>query len=169
MKKKSNTENLCNHPDCQEFGDYRAPIGYDNLNNYQWFCLDHIKDFNKNWNYHNKMNADQIENDIRYDTIWRRPTKPFGSGMKYFNFTLNGEEMGSIENPNQDLNKKNKLFGSLSVLDLDINADINLIKKRYKELVKKFHPDITGNSKKNIDKFRKIIEAYNYLLERYKK
>ncbi len=168
MKKKSNTENLCNHPDCQEFGDYRAPIGYDNLNNYQWFCLDHIKDFNKNWNYHNKMNADQIENDIRYDTIWRRPTKPFGSGMKYFNFTLNGEEMGSIENPNQDLNKKNKLFGSLSVLDLDINADINLIKKRYKELVKKFHPDITGNSKKNIDKFRKIIEAYNYLLERYK-
>jgi len=43
-----------------------------------------------------------------------------------------------------------------------------LIKKRYKELVKKFHPDITGNSKKNIDKFRKIIEAYNYLLERYK-
>ena len=168
MKKKSNTENLCNHPDCQEFGDYRAPIGYDNLNNYQWFCLDHIKDFNKNWNYHNKMNADQIENDIRYDTIWRRPTKPFGSGMKYFNFTLNGEEMGTIENPNQDLNKKNKLFGSLSVLDLDINADINLIKKRYKELVKKFHPDITGNSKKNIDKFRKIIEAYNYLLERYK-
>ena len=168
MKKKSNTENLCNHPDCQEFGDYRAPIGYDNLNNYQWFCLDHIKDFNKNWNYHNKMNADQIENDIRYDTIWRRPTKPFGSGMKYFNFTLNGEEMGSIENPNQDLNKKNKLFGSLSVLDLDINADIKLIKKRYKELVKKFHPDITGNSKKNIDKFRKIIEAYNYLLERYK-
>jgi len=168
MKKKSNTENLCNHPDCQEFGDYRAPIGYDNLNNYQWFCLDHIKDFNKNWNYHNKMNADQIENDIRYDTIWRRPTKPFGSGMKYFNFTLNGEEMGSIENPNQDLNKKNKLFGSLTVLDLDINADIKLIKKRYKELVKKFHPDITGNSKKNIDKFRKIVEAYNYLLERYK-
>ncbi len=168
MKKKTNTENLCNHPGCDEFGDYRAPIGYDNLNNYQWFCLDHIKEFNKKWNYHNTMNADQIENDIRYDTIWRRPTKPFGSGMKYFNFSINGEEMGSFENPNQDLNKKNKLFVSLTVLDLDINADIKLIKKRYKELVKKFHPDITGNSKKNIDKFRKIVEAYNYLLERYK-
>jgi len=44
-----------------------------------------------------------------------------------------------------------------------------LIKKRYKELAKKHHPDIKGNSKNSIDKFREIVEAYNYLLERYKK
>ena len=56
----------------------------------------------------------------------------------------------------------------LSILTLDVNSDIKLIKKRYKELVKLHHPDVKGNSKKNIDKFRKIVDAYNYLLERYK-
>jgi len=49
------------------------------------------------------------------------------------------------------------------------NTDINLIKKKYKELVKLHHPDVKGNSKKNIDRFRNLVEAYNYLIERYKK
>ena len=46
------------------------------------------------------MNSDEIENDIRFDTIWRRPTKSFGSGAKFYNFSINGEDMGSFENPN---------------------------------------------------------------------
>jgi hypothetical protein len=145
-------------------------LGYENLDNYQWFCLEHIKEFNKSWNYHNKMNSDEIENEIRYDTIWRRPTKSFGSGGKFYNFTINGEEMGSFENPNiKQSGPSNKLLWSLSKLNLDIKTDLNLIKKRYKELAKMHHPDIKGNSKNSIEKFREIVEAYNYLLERYKK
>ena len=53
--------------------------------------------------------------------------------------------------------------------NLDINTDLKLVKKRYKELVKVHHPDVKGDSKKVIDKFREIVEAYNYLIERYKK
>ena len=115
------------------------------------------------------MDADQIETDIRFDTIWRRPTSSFGSGRRFFDFTINGEDMGSFENPSKSANQSNKLLISLSELNLDINTDIKLIKKRYKELAKLHHPDVRGNSKKSIDKFRKIVEAYNYLLERYKK
>ena len=169
MNKDNKEKKICNFPDCELEGDYRAPLDYGNLNNYQWFCLEHIKEFNKSWNYHNQMNSDQIENDIRFDTIWRRPTKSFGSGAKFYNFTINGEDMGSFENPNaKQSTHSNKLLWSLSKLDLDIKTDLNLIKKRYKELAKKHHPDIKGNSKNSIDKFREIVEAYNYLLERYK-
>ena len=100
MNKNNKEKKNCNFPNCESEGDYRAPLGYENLDNYQWFCLEHIKEFNKSWNYHNKMNSDEIENEIRYDTIWRRPTKSFGSGGKFYNFTINGEEMGSFENPN---------------------------------------------------------------------
>ena len=170
MNKNNKEKKICNFPDCELEGDYRAPIGYESLNDYQWFCLEHIKEFNKSWNYHNKMNSDEIENDIRFDTIWRRPTKSFGSGAKFYNFSINGEDMGSFENPNaKQPSHPNKLLWSLSKLDLDIKTDLNLIKKRYKELAKKHHPDIKGNSKNSIDKFREIVEAYNYLLERYKK
>ena len=169
MNKKNKIENLCNHPKCKLIGEYKAPKSYDNLKDYQWFCLEHIKDFNKKWNYHHKMGADEIETDIRFDTIWRRPTSSFGSGKKFYNFTINGEDMGSFENPAKTENHSNKLLWSLSELNLDINTDIKLIKKRYKELVKKHHPDVKGNSKKVIDKFREIVEAYNYLIERFKK
>ena len=170
MNKNNKEKKICNFPGCELEGDYRAPTGYESLNDYQWFCLEHIKEFNKSWNYHNKMNSDEIENDIRFDTIWRRPTKSFGSGAKFYNFSINGEDMGSFENPNSKQPvHSNKLLWSLSKLDLDIKTDLNLIKKRYKELAKKHHPDIKGNSKNSIDKFREIVEAYNYLLERYKK
>ena len=170
MNKNNKEKKNCNFPNCESEGDYRAPLGYENLDNYQWFCLEHIKEFNKSWNYHNKMNSDEIENEIRYDTIWRRPTKSFGSGGKFYNFTINGEEKGSFENPNiKQSGPSNKLLWSLSKLNLDIKTDLNLIKKRFKELAKKYHPDIRGNSKNSIEKFREIVEAYNYLLERYKK
>ena len=170
MNKNNKEKKICNFPVCELEGHYRAPTGYESLNDYQWFCLEHIKEFNKSWNYHNKMNSDEIENDIRFDTIWRRPTKSFGSGAKFYNFSINGEDMGSFENPTtKQPGHSNKLLWSLSKLDLDIKTDLNLIKKRYKELAKKHHPDIKGNSKNSIDKFREIVEAYNYLLERYKK
>ena len=50
MNKKNKIENLCNHPNCKEEGVYKAPLDYDNLGNYQWFCIEHIKEFNKKWN-----------------------------------------------------------------------------------------------------------------------
>ena len=127
------------------------------------------REFNKKWNYHKKMDANEIENDIRFDTIWRRPTSSFGSGRKFYNFTINGEDMGTFDNPAGFQPQSNKLLKSLSILKLDINTDLKLIKKRYKELVKEHHPDVKGDSKKVIDKFREIVEAYNYLIERYKK
>ena len=169
MNKKNKIYNLCNHQNCEMAGEFMAPKNYQNLNDYQWFCLEHIKEFNKKWNYHLKMDADQIETDIRFDTIWRRPTTSFGSGRRFYDFTINGEDMGSFENPSKSTNQSNKLLLSLSELNLDINTDIKLIKKRYKELAKLHHPDVKGNSKKSIVKFRKIVEAYKYLLDRYKK
>ena len=148
MNKNNKEKKICNCPDCELEGDYRAPTGYESLNDYQWFCLEHIKEFNKSWNYHNKMNSDEIENDIRFDTIWRRPTKSFGSGAKFYNFSINGEDMGSFENPNaKQPGPSNKLLWSLSKLDLDIKTDLNLIKKRYKELAKKHEWIIFGGLK----------------------
>ena len=37
------------------------------------------------------------------------------------------------------------------------------IKSRFKELVKRHHPDANGGDRASEDKLREIIEAYNYL------
>ena len=77
--------------------------------------------------------------------------------------------MGTFDNTTGFQPQSNKLLKSLNILKLDINTDLKLIKKKYKELVKEHHPDVKGDSKIVIDKFREIVEAYNYLIERYKK
>ena len=34
-----------------EIGSYKAPVEKDNSKNYKWLCQEHIKLFNKKWNY----------------------------------------------------------------------------------------------------------------------
>ena len=56
------------------------------------------------------------------------------------------------------------------VLGVSENADEETIKKAYKELVKKYHPDKLNNlSEREIsyatEKFRKIKNAYESLIE----
>jgi DnaJ-class molecular chaperone len=52
---------------------------------------------------------------------------------------------------------------ALEALDLTTAAERHEIKARFKELVKRHHPDANGGDKRSEDKLREIIQAYNYL------
>ena len=78
-------ENICEWQNCKEFGKYKAPLEKDNSKNFQWLCEEHIKLFNKNWNYFEGMSQDQIENFLKSDLTWHRPTQEFGSQDNFFN------------------------------------------------------------------------------------
>jgi DnaJ-class molecular chaperone len=52
---------------------------------------------------------------------------------------------------------------ALESLDLTPSADRDEIKARFKQLVKRHHPDANGGDKRSEDKLREIIQAYNYL------
>ncbi len=52
---------------------------------------------------------------------------------------------------------------ALDQLGLDDTADAAAIKARYKDLVKRLHPDANSGDRSNEDKLREIIRAYNYL------
>ncbi|MFZ1965281.1 MAG: DnaJ domain-containing protein, partial [Roseiarcus sp.] len=52
---------------------------------------------------------------------------------------------------------------ALDALELDARATVVTIKARYKELVKRHHPDANGGDRSSEDKLREIIQAYNYL------
>src|SRR5262245_16749750 len=71
-------ERVCEAPGCRLCGDYRAPFAPDRLDQSRWFCLDHVRDYNKKWDYFRGLDAGQIEQHIRADTIWRRPVWPLG-------------------------------------------------------------------------------------------
>ncbi len=52
---------------------------------------------------------------------------------------------------------------ALDKLGLDDSVDMDAIKARYKDLVKRLHPDANAGDRSNEDKLREIIRAYSYL------
>ena len=70
---------ICDWDNCKETGAYKAPIEKDNSKKYRLLCLEHIKIFNKSWNYFKNMNDQEIEFFIKSDLTWHKSTKTFGS------------------------------------------------------------------------------------------
>ena len=58
---------------------------------------------------------------------------------------------------------------SLKILNLSLPITVDQIKKKYKKLVKIFHPDVNDNNKEAEKKFKEISEAYKILLKKFLK
>ena len=151
------------------------------LNDYYYFCLDHIKEYNKSWNFYKGMSVDQIEKSMRNDTVWDRPSWPLKGKYNNIFEDINKyiDELGKIENGKIYKNYfNNKLIDETfttadikAIKDLELSTPLSLekVKKNYKKLVKIFHPDVNGNNKKAEDKFKKINESYKLLLKKFVK
>ena len=91
-------ENICDHKNCRKIGKYKAPIEKDNSKKFKWLCLDHIKEFNRSWDYFKGMSDQEVCVFLKSDMTWHKPTQSFSSPDNFFNIlwknTLN--EGGSI-------------------------------------------------------------------------
>ena len=64
----------CDSEHCNEKGEYKAPTSREKLREFKWFCLEHVKLYNKGWDYFKGRTSDEIYNEISKDAIWHRPT-----------------------------------------------------------------------------------------------
>ena len=55
----------CEWENCNNKGIYRAPKNRDNLREFRWFCLKHIREYNKKWDYFSGLSQKEIENEIK--------------------------------------------------------------------------------------------------------
>ena len=164
-------KNICEWENCLEKGSYKAPIEKDNSKNHRWLCKEHIKLFNKSWDYFDGMNEGEIQDFLKSDMTWHRPTQKFGSSDNFFNILWN-----NALNDKFNFFKKEKTIHSLNgkkldakdmdafkIMGLELNANWPIIQKRFKILVKKFHPDKNLGNKQFEDKLKKITLAYSHL------
>ena len=82
-------ENICDWVNCKKTAKFKAPKERDNSKNFKWLCEEHIKLFNKNWNYFDGMNQNEIESFLKADITWHRPTQKFSSLDNHFNILWN--------------------------------------------------------------------------------
>lgn len=171
----------CAAEGCSEVASYPAPKSRDALGEYQWFCINHIREFNSGWNFLEGMNSAQIEAFIRQSTVGERPTRPLGiggAGSKLHEAMLRarlagdfGQQFQGSKSPEAEAE-----FAAISAgfsvaevkacraLGLAATRDFKRIKKRYRELAKQLHPDVNGHdSATETEKLKAINQAYAVL------
>ena len=164
-------KNICEWENCKEIGDYKAPLERDNIKNFKWLCEEHIKLFNKSWDYFLGMNQNEIEIFLKSDMTWHRPTQRFGSSDNFFNILWNNALNDKFnffkqENNVHNLNGKKlseKDIDAFKIMGLEFNASWPIIQKKFKTLVKRFHPDKNSGNKQFEDKLKRITLAYSHI------
>ena len=161
---------ICDWDNCNEQGAYRAPTEKDNSRKFKLLCLEHIKIFNKKWNYFDNMSDQEIEYFVKSDLTWHKSTKSFGSSENFFNILWNNaleDKLNIFKSSSFKEFKKTKLTSNdqdaLDLMELKYDVKWEEIQKTFKTLVKKYHPDKNSGSKKYEDKLKKITLAYSQL------
>src|SRR4026209_2882166 len=70
---------MCEWPDCKNKGPHRAPKGRTNDKEYWHFCLNHVREYNQNYNFFSGMNADAVARYQKDALTGHRPTWKMGA------------------------------------------------------------------------------------------
>lgn len=167
-------EQICAWPECDAAGEFRAPKSAHSLRDFQWFCLEHVREYNQGWNYFSGLDEIDIEAIRKQDSVWHRPSWPLGgapAGAAFAAAAAGGfaDPLGAFEGENKSQTRPagppSARDEALAKLDLDRNASPAERKARYKVLVKQHHPDANGGCKAAEERLKTINEAYTYLLK----
>jgi len=165
----------CDHPGCRRRGLYRAPMGRDKEGQYFTFCMDHVREYNAGYDYFRGMDDEALIKYQKEEVVGHRPTWSMGArrGAQPFNERPDGTIFGEARvyrrrgakgrDDETEPRYNSVALKALTTLELDARADVRTIKARYKELVKRHHPDANGGDRSSEQKLREIIQAYNYL------
>jgi DnaJ-domain-containing protein 1 len=153
---------LCERQGCQGFGEFRAPKSQTSLREYYWFCLDHVREYNKSWDFYKGMSPEQIESSRISDMTWNRPSWPVGGWRTLL------ENIHYLDGIDPFINVSSfvppvpvPVQKALNVLEISLPMTLEALKKHYKALVKSHHPDLHPNDKNAEDRLKAINEAYH--------
>ena len=165
----------CTAPGCAEPGLYRAPHSRENLADLHWFCLEHIREYNASWNYFAGMDEEDIDRFRAEDIIGHRPTWPLGVGPMsdaantiadpFRFFARDAEEaLNSTQAAKANRMVRPEERRALAKLELAPETTPPELKSRYKELVKRYHPDLNGGDRQGEERLKDVTEAYAFLV-----
>jgi hypothetical protein len=168
----------CTVKGCGEGAEWRVPRSRDQMDERIWLCRDHLRAHNESWNFFAGMSETDIERYCLDAIVGHRPTWPLGKRAAGDRNAPNGPPSWSYQfedgfavfeeaaepapRPRAPKLTKGQL-DALGVLDLEETVTLTQLKARYKELVKRFHPDANGGSRGTEERLRQVIKAYGHL------
>jgi len=171
----------CQWEGCDKPGTHRAPAGRNREGQYLQYCIDHVREYNKNFNYFSGLSASEIAKFQKDAITGHRPTwKTSSGGTAHASQDFSRLRSGSASYQNRLRNPFNAFHNrpeasprprklktletrAFTTLGLEEGASSSKIKAQYKVLVKLHHPDANGGDRSSEERFREVLQAYNLL------
>lgn len=172
-------ERICEWEGCEAKAAHKAPKGKNTENQYYWYCLDHVREYNRNWNFFEGMSAEEARIFQEQMRMGDRPTWKFGTlgsagDGKKMNAGASGFTNGRARAGMADIRSRpaprrtrtsltKRQIAAFEIFQLPHSSTGPEIRNQYKALVKKFHPDANGGDRSFEARLREVIEAYQVL------
>lgn len=166
---------ICDKAGCNEPAHYRAPKNPRNLDDYFWFCKEHVREYNANWNYFQGQSEEEFQDFLDNATVWERPTKPFSRGTQEQAWARHGisdplEILGANGTSVESRAKVSRKLPpterkAIEILEAKDNWTRAEIRKQYKALVKVLHPDMNGGDRSDEERLAEVVWAWDQVKE----
>ncbi|RYG91752.1 molecular chaperone DnaJ [Loktanella sp. IMCC34160] len=165
---------VCDHDGCQEAGQYRAPKSPDILDDFFWFCKDHVREYNLKWNFFDGATEAEYMAQVDKDRVWERETKPFKRSAEERAWARLGVDdphqvlgENATRNPGRAAGAGRKLppteRKAIEILDAKDNMTKAEIRKVYKSLIKVLHPDMNGGDRSQEEQLTEVVWAWDQI------
>ena len=165
---------LCDQEGCEVAGKFRAPKAPDVLDDFFWFCQQHVREYNLKWNFFDGTTEAEINAQQSKDKVWERATKPMSDPEARAWARL------GIEDPHQVLGKnatQNPGRGgsaaarrlpptekrAIEILEAAPDAAKADVRKAYKALIKVLHPDMNGGDRSQEEQLQEVVWAWDQI------
>ncbi|GMG81410.1 J domain-containing protein [Paralimibaculum aggregatum] len=183
------SERVCENPGCDRTAQYRAPAAPDRLNEFRWFCLEHVRDYNASWNFFANRSDDEVDQILRGATTWERPTWTLGQGAREggtaahepgrawarFGISDPMDVLGAAATispgpqaeadptrPRRRLSREEQR--ALDTLGVPHQvAERAAVRAAYRGLVKDLHPDMNGGENPDPERLARVLKAWDIL------
>jgi hypothetical protein len=165
---------VCEHEGCDKPGKYRAPKSPDRMDEYYWFCMEHVRAYNLNWNAFAAGAEHDLAAQMASDKVWNRDTKPFRRSVEEQAWARLGisdahEVLGqnATRNPGRATTGTRKLppteRKAIEILDVRDTATKTEVRKAYKALIKVLHPDMNGGDRSDEERLQEVVWAWDQI------
>lgn len=168
---------VCEHEGCEEAGKYRAPKAPDVLDDYLWFCKDHVREYNLKWNFFHGTTEAEINAQQTKDKVWERETKDYRDPEARAWARLGIEDPHQVLGDNATRNPgRNASTAStrrlppterraIEILEAKDHWSKAEVRKAYKALIKVLHPDMNGGDRSQEEQLQEVVWAWEQVKE----
>ncbi|KAA0916774.1 DnaJ domain-containing protein [Aquicoccus porphyridii] len=162
---------VCDHEGCNEPGKFRAPKAPDVLDDYFWFCKEHVREYNLKWNFFDGTTEAEMNAQASKDKVWERQTRDFRDPEARAWARLGIEDPHQVlgANATQNPGKRSGSPGrrlppterrAIEILEVKDSATKTEVRKAYKALIKVLHPDMNGGDRSQEEQLQEVMWAW---------